>query len=44
VQDAVYNRSLAPGKSTTVRFAGTHGGTAKPKRFTVNGVRCITAS
>jgi hypothetical protein len=44
VKDAVYNRSLAPGKSTTVGFAGTHGGKSKPKRFTVNGVRCITAS
>jgi eukaryotic-like serine/threonine-protein kinase len=44
VKDAVYNRSLSPGKSVTIGFAGSHGGDAKPKRFTVNGKRCITAS
>jgi cellulase/cellobiase CelA1 len=43
-KDLVYNGSLEPGKSTKIGFAGTHGGNAKPKRFTVNGVRCITAS
>jgi hypothetical protein len=44
VKDLVYNRSLVPGKSLTIGFAGSHGGKTKPKRFTVNGVRCITAS
>jgi serine/threonine-protein kinase len=44
VKDLVYNASLAPGKTIKIGFAGTHGGKGKPKRFTVNGVRCITAS
>ena len=44
VQDLVYNRSLVPGKSVSIGFAGSHGGKSRPKRFTVNGVRCITAS
>jgi Cellulose binding domain len=44
VKDAVYNRSLTPGKSITIGFAGSHGDKTRPKRFTVNGARCITAS
>jgi serine/threonine-protein kinase len=40
VHDLVYNRSLGPGKSTTIGFVGTKGGKAKPARFTLNGVRC----
>jgi serine/threonine-protein kinase len=44
VKDLVYNRSLAPGKVITLGFAGSHGDRAKPRRFTVNGVRCITTS
>ncbi len=44
VKDLVYNRSVAPGKSITIGFAGSHGGKDRPRRFTVNGVRCITAS
>ncbi len=44
VQDLLYNRSLAPTRSLTVGFAGSHGSRPKPTRFTLNGVRCITAS
>jgi hypothetical protein len=44
VKDLVYNRSLTPGKVITLGFAGSHGDRAKPRRFAVNGVRCITTS
>jgi cellulose binding protein with CBM2 domain len=44
VQDLVYNRSLAPTESLTIGFAGSHGSRPRPTRFTLNGVRCITAS
>lgn len=49
VQDLVYNRSLKPGKTTTIGFAGSGssggaggGGRDQPERFTLNGVRCRT--
>jgi cellulase/cellobiase CelA1 len=50
VQDLVYNRSLKPGKTITVGFAGSGSsgsrdkdrGRDTPERFTLNGVRCRT--
>src|SRR2546430_3421913 len=44
VHDLVYNASLGQGKSTSIGFVGTHAGKGRPGNFTLNGVRCLTAS
>jgi hypothetical protein len=44
VHDLIYNAGLGPGKSTAIGFIGTHGGRAKPGRFTLNGMHCLTVS
>jgi serine/threonine-protein kinase len=44
VHDVILNRSLGPGKSTTIGFFGSKGSkNAKPATFTLNGVHCLTA-
>jgi beta-glucosidase len=40
VRDLIYNAGLAAGKSVSIGFVGTHGGKAKPNRFTLNGAPC----